>query len=109
MNLQDERTLWLANSQLDSVRANVSSASTINLTTGAPDTRHINITGTTGITGFTVEAGRVVAFEFYCVFPCGFGRCLRSRLGWKIMTDKFERFGFAQLVNTFNPLDGYGD
>lgn len=54
-------------------------------------------------------SGRVVAFEFYCVLPWGFGRCLRSRLGWKIMTDKFERFGFAQLVNTFNPLDGYGD
>lgn len=54
-------------------------------------------------------AGRTVAFEFYCVLPWGFGRCLRSRLGWKIMTDKFERYGFAQLVNTCNPFDGYGD
>lgn len=50
-----------------------------------------------------------VAFEFYCVLPWAFGKCLRMRLGWKIMTDKFKRYGFAQLVNTFNPLDGYGD
>ena len=54
-------------------------------------------------------SGRVVAFEFYCVLPWVFGRCLRARLGWKIMTDKFARYGFAQLVNTFNPFDGYGD
>lgn len=54
-------------------------------------------------------AGQIVAFEFYCVLPWGFGRCLRARLGWKIMTDKFQRYGFAQLVNTFNPFDGYGD
>ncbi len=54
-------------------------------------------------------AGRTVAFEFYCVLPWGFGRCLRCRLGWKIMTDKFQRYGFAQLVNTCNPFDGYGD
>lgn len=53
--------------------------------------------------------GSVVAFEFYCVLPWLFGRCLRARLGWKIMTDKFERYGFAQLVNTCNPFDGYGD
>ena len=54
-------------------------------------------------------AGRTVAFELYCVLPWGFGRCLRARLGWKIMTDKFGRYGFAQLVNTCNPFDGYGD
>lgn len=54
-------------------------------------------------------AGQTVAFELYCVLPWGFGRCLRARLGWKIMTDKFARYGFAQLVNTFNPFDGYGD
>jgi len=54
-------------------------------------------------------SGRLIAFEFYCVLPWGFGRCLRARLGWKIMTDKFQRYGFAQLVNTCNPFDGYGD
>ncbi len=54
-------------------------------------------------------AGRVVAFEFYCVLPWGFDRCFRARLGWKIMTDKFARYGFAQLVNTANPLKSYGE
>lgn len=54
-------------------------------------------------------ADQVVAFEFYCVMPWAFGRCFRARLGWKIMTDKFGRYGFAQLVNTCNPFDGYGE
>jgi hypothetical protein len=55
------------------------------------------------------KRGKLAAFEFYCVLPWGLGRCLRARLGWKIMTDKFSRYGFAQLVNTCNPFDGYGD
>jgi hypothetical protein len=42
---------------LDTTRINVGSASTVNLTADAPNTRHINITGTTTITGFTVAAG----------------------------------------------------
>lgn len=67
--------------------------------------------------------GETIAFEFYCVLPWMeeksftlFGRPvkfkardLRCRLGWKIMTDKYKRYGFAQLVNTCNPIDGYGD
>ncbi len=58
----------------------------------------------------TVRDGSdLVAFELYVVAPWGFGRCLRMRLGWKVMTDKFQRYGFAQLVNTCNPFDGYGD
>jgi hypothetical protein len=55
------------------------------------------------------DNGKLVAFELYAVLPYGFGRCVRARLGWKIMTDKFERYGFGQFVNTFNPFDGYGD
>ena len=53
--------------------------------------------------------GRTVGFELYAVLPWSSSRNLRMRLGWKIMTDKFQRYGFAQLVNTFNPFDGYGD
>lgn len=53
--------------------------------------------------------GRMCAFEFYCVFPWAFGKCLRARIGYKIMTDKFKRYGFAQLVNTLNPFKAYGD
>ena len=52
---------------------------------------------------------RVVGFEFYGVFPYTSSRNVRIRLGWKILTDKFQRNGFAQFVNTFNPLDGYGE
>lgn len=55
------------------------------------------------------ESGRLKAFEFYCVLPWAFGKCLRARLGWKIMTDKFQRNGFAPLVNTCNPFKGYGE
>lgn len=41
----------------DTTRIDVPSADTVNLTNSAPNTRHINITGTTGITSFTVASG----------------------------------------------------
>jgi hypothetical protein len=53
--------------------------------------------------------GKLVGFEFYCVLPWSKRRNLRARLGWKILTRKFEQYGFAQLVTTANPFDGYGD
>lgn len=53
--------------------------------------------------------GKLVGFEFYGVFPWSDTRDLRVRLGWKMTTDKFRDYGFAQLVNTCNPFDGYGD
>lgn len=43
---------------LNTTRINIASAATVNLTTGAPNTRHINITGAVAITGFTVAAGQ---------------------------------------------------
>lgn len=49
-----------------------------------------------------------IAWELYIVAPCGFGKCLRVRLGWKIMTHKFQSMGFAPLVNTCNPFKSYG-
>lgn len=49
---------------LNSLRVDVASASTINLTTAAPNTRHINITGTTTINGFTVTAGQCYFVRF---------------------------------------------
>lgn len=70
------------------------------------------------------RSGRLVGFEFYAVLPWlpnGLTlrlwrwefylrpRDMRIRLGWKLMTDKVQRYGFAQLVNSINPLDGYGD
>ena len=53
--------------------------------------------------------GKTEAFEFYLVKPWLFGKCLRIRLGWKMMTDKFERYGFATFVDTVSPLKNYGD
>lgn len=52
--------------------------------------------------------GLLMGFEFYGVFPWSQTRDLRIRLGWKLVTDKYKQQGFAPLVNTFNPLDGYG-
>jgi hypothetical protein len=52
---------------------------------------------------------KLIGFEFYCVYPWAFGKCVRVRFGWKLMTDKFERYQFAPLVNTANPLKSYGD
>lgn len=55
------------------------------------------------------DGKRLIAFEFYCVLPWSATRNFRCRLGWKFMTDKFQRYGFAQFVNTANPFDGYGE
>jgi len=55
------------------------------------------------------DARETVAFEFYCVIPWRFGKCLRARLGWKILTSKFEESGIAPLVNTLNPVKSYGE
>lgn len=52
---------------------------------------------------------KLIGFEYYLVKPWSETRDIRVRLGWKILTDKFERFGFAPHVGTTNPFDGYGD
>lgn len=49
---------------INQVRVDVASASTVNLTTAAASTDHINITGTTGINLFTVAAGRTFFVRF---------------------------------------------
>lgn len=53
--------------------------------------------------------GKSKAFEFYAVLPYNKTRNLRIRLGFKIKSDKFPKMGFAPLVFTINPFDGYGD
>lgn len=49
---------------LNTTRIDVASATTVDLTSLAPNTRHINITGTTTITGFTVAAGQTYFVRF---------------------------------------------
>lgn len=56
--------LGAASSALEATRIDVASAATVNLTTSAPNTRHINITGTTAITAFTVASGSVYFVRF---------------------------------------------
>lgn len=55
--------------------------------------------------------GDLIAFEYYIVKPWRIGsfeKCFRMRIGWKVMTDKYERYGFAALVDTINPIKSYG-
>lgn len=49
---------------LNTVRTNVASTATVDLVTAAPNTRHINITGTTAITAFTVAVGQTYFVRF---------------------------------------------
>ena len=53
--------------------------------------------------------GKLLGFEYYTVRPYGNGKCFRMRLGWKIMTDKFKRYGFATFVDTITPYKQFGD
>ncbi len=53
-----------ANTAFGQTRVDIASAATVNLTTGVPDNAHINITGTTTITGFTVAVGRLLFVRF---------------------------------------------
>jgi hypothetical protein len=49
---------------LNTTRIDVASAATVNLTSSAPSTRNIRITGTTTITGFTVAIGALYFVSF---------------------------------------------
>lgn len=71
---------------LDTTRIDVASASTVNLTTSAPNTRHINITGTTTITGFTVAAGKTYFVRFDNSLTITNGASLVTQLGRNIIT-----------------------
>lgn len=60
----DGTALVAAQQTLDTTRIDVASASTVNLTSSAPNTRHINITGTTTITAFTIAVGLTYFVRF---------------------------------------------
>lgn len=76
----------LSGSLLDSVRIDVASAATVNLTTAAPNTRHINITGTTSITGFTIIAGRTYFVRFAGSLVLSNSASLVTQTGSNIVT-----------------------
>lgn len=71
---------------LNTVRANVSSTATVDLVTAAPNTRHINITGTTTITGFTIDAGDCYFVRFNAALTLTNGAGLVTQSGANITT-----------------------
>ena len=71
---------------LNTTRINVASTGTVDLTTAAPSTRHINITGTTTITGFTVAAGQCYFVRFNAALVLTNGASLVTQTGANITT-----------------------
>lgn len=71
---------------LDSVRIDVASAATVDLTVAAPNTRHINITGATAISAFTVAAGRCYFVRFSGALTLTNGASLVTNTGGNITT-----------------------
>lgn len=84
-NLSDQRSAWLAG-VVDSVRIDVASASNVDLTTVAPDTRGIRITGTTTITGFTISAGETYSVTFSAALTLTNGLGLVTNRAGNIIT-----------------------
>lgn len=79
----------IANSSLDllnTTRVNVTSAATVNLTAAAPSSRHINITGTTAISAFTIAAGKCYFVRFDASLTLTNGASLVTQSGANITT-----------------------
>lgn len=55
------------------------------------------------------ENGKLIAFEYYIIKPYkrNPNKCFRMRIGYKLLTDKYERYGFATMVNTIQPYKSY--
>jgi hypothetical protein len=73
-------------STTDTTRIDVASAATVNLTTLAPNTRNINITGATTITGFTIEAGRLYFVRFNAALTLTNNASIITQTGANITT-----------------------
>lgn len=77
---------------LNTTRIDVASATTVDLTSLAPNTRHINITGTTTITGFTVAAGQCYFVRFNATLTLTNGAALVTQTGANIVTAAGDSF-----------------
>ncbi|MHC8366307.1 hypothetical protein ACYZT9_10585 [Pseudomonas sp. ZT5P21] len=71
---------------LNTVRTGVASAATVNLTTAAPNSRHINITGSNSISGFTIAAGKCYFVRFDAVLTLTNSASLVTQSGADIVT-----------------------
>jgi hypothetical protein len=72
---------------LNSTRIDVASASTVNLTSSAPNTRSINITGTTTIGAFTVAAGQLYFVRFNAALTLTNSASLVTQTGADLLTE----------------------
>lgn len=75
-----------ATDYLNTTRIDVASATTTDLTANAPNTRHINITGTTAITGFTVAAGQCYFVRFAGILTLTNNAAIITQTGANITT-----------------------
>tara|TARA_R110000868_G_scaffold376148_5_gene640934 strand:+ start:439 stop:1731 length:1293 start_codon:yes stop_codon:yes gene_type:complete len=71
---------------LNTTRADVASATTTDLTANAPNTRNINITGTTTITGFTVAIGQLYFVRFNAALTLTNNAAIVTQTGADITT-----------------------
>jgi len=71
---------------LNTTRIDVASATTVDLTANAPNTRNINITGTTTITGFTVAIGQVYFVRFNAALTLTNNAAIITQTGANITT-----------------------
>lgn len=75
-----------ASDLFNTARVDVASAGTVNLTTAAPSTRHINVTGSTTISGFTVAAGQCYFVRFDGALQLTNSATLVTQSGGNILT-----------------------
>lgn len=71
---------------LNTTRTDVASSATVDLTSLAGATRHINITGTTTITGFTVTAGQTYFVRFNAALTLTNNAAIITQTGANITT-----------------------
>jgi hypothetical protein len=71
---------------LNTLRIDVASAATVNLTSLAPNTRNINITGTSAITAFTVAAGQTYFVRFNAALTLTNNAAIVTQTGGNIVT-----------------------
>jgi hypothetical protein len=71
---------------LNTTRIDVASATTLDLTTNAPNTRNINITGTTTITGVTVAIGQLYFVRFNAALTLTNNASIITQTGANITT-----------------------
>lgn len=80
------QALVSATDYLNTTRIDVASAATVDLTTNAPSTRNINITGTTTITAFTVAIGQLYFVRFNAALTLTNNASIVTQTGANITT-----------------------